>query len=921
MKEEKQIKNGRSDRADKETLSLLAELLQGIPEAAVIVDRLGHLVLVNDSFCILSGYGASDLKGQPLSLLVPVRHQDRHGALVDSFWGDINDNIQVHKQVFLLARTGREIPVDIRLRKLAFKGGFFACATVRDVTEEKRAAVLIEQDYAMQQMVNDVLKLSLESLHMEKQLGKILSRLLAMPQLALLSRGAIYTVDESGDGLVLRAAVGFEYETDQPCGKILPGRGLCGRAIEEGKMLYAPCSDCSCSTGCSPAFRHGHYCVPIKKGDTYLGLINLYLSAQHKREVAEERCLSMVADALAWVISHHRAEEEKWGLQRKLAESARLAILGRLSGRFAHEIRNPLTAIGGFARRLQKNRLPQEKVRDYATLMVNEVERLENVLRNLITMSQPEVGEVSPHDINEIINYLLNGFAEECRGKKISVESTLPDLPQVPMNPRLVREAIENIFSNAIDSMPDGGRLTVKSEEYSLDAKRYALITVSDTGPGIPAKRMAMIYEPFYTSKTAHRRIGLGLASTKKIVEDHHGFISIDSEEGKGTTVRLAFRISPMPQSVRMVLAEDEQEAEETSESAACDRELNILKSAVEHANEAFVTIDSESRVVFFNLAAEKIFGVSREEVLGREITTLIGGDLGEQHRQAMSRYLETGESSTIGHEREMGIRRKDGSRLTVSLSFSVAENRGKIYCTGVVRDLSDFKTLQQKIIDAERLAALGQTVAEISHEIKNPLITIGGLARQLQKQQVDEKTAAKLRVIAAEVERLENLLVELRDLYRPRKLDISQFNMMDLLREVKDLLTEDLERKKIQLTFSPAFGGTVVQADRTRIKQVLLNVLKNGLEAMEGGGSLSLQIVSGPATVEVIVKDSGPGIAPPMLKHIFDPFFTTKRQGTGLGLSISKRIVEEHEGGLLQLKSEEGLGTEVRISLPRHQQ
>ncbi|MEJ2691437.1 MAG: histidine kinase dimerization/phospho-acceptor domain-containing protein, partial [Deltaproteobacteria bacterium] len=108
----------------------------------------------------------------------------------------------------------------------------------------------------------------------------------------------------------------------------------------------------------------------------------------------------MVADALAGVIWHHQAEEEKWDLQRKLAESAKLAILGRLASRFAHEIRNPLTAVGGFARRLQKNSLPEEKVHEYATLMVTEAERLENVLRNLITMSQPEIGAISPHNIN-----------------------------------------------------------------------------------------------------------------------------------------------------------------------------------------------------------------------------------------------------------------------------------------------------------------------------------------------------------------------------------------------------------------------------------------------------------------------------------------------------------------------------------------
>ncbi len=147
-----------------------------------------------------------------------------------------------------------------------------------------------------------------------------------------------------------------------------------------------------------------------------------YLSEHHKRDAAEERCLSMVADALAGVILHHQAEEEKWNLQRKLAESAKLAILGRLAARFAHEIRNPLTAVGGFARRLQKNSLPEEKVHEYASLMVTEAERLENVLRNLITMSQPEIGAIRPHDINEIIGYLLNGFAEECRSKKIKVD-------------------------------------------------------------------------------------------------------------------------------------------------------------------------------------------------------------------------------------------------------------------------------------------------------------------------------------------------------------------------------------------------------------------------------------------------------------------------------------------------------------------
>ncbi|MEJ2691438.1 MAG: PAS domain S-box protein [Deltaproteobacteria bacterium] len=213
-----QIKNSRPEAGEAQRQNLLAELLQGIPEAALIVDRQGNLVLVNTSLCALSGYSVEDLQGQSLARLVPPRHKERHGELVKSFWNDTNDNIQVHKQVLLLSKIGREIPVDIRLRRLSFDGALFACATVRDVSEEKRAAVLVEQDYAMQQLVTDVLKLSLESLHMEKQLEKILSRLLAMPQLALLSRGAIYTADSLKGDLALRASVDGPPAAHRPSG-------------------------------------------------------------------------------------------------------------------------------------------------------------------------------------------------------------------------------------------------------------------------------------------------------------------------------------------------------------------------------------------------------------------------------------------------------------------------------------------------------------------------------------------------------------------------------------------------------------------------------------------------------------------------------------------------------------------------------
>jgi len=910
------MKTEKQNKKDRQMSPLLSQFLKGVPEAMVIVDGEGVLQLVNDSFCAMSGYHSEELVGKSLSMLVPDRFQTHHTILMASFWQQEKGNIQVHKKVRLVSKNGIELPVDIRLRMLHLKDECFVCATIRDVSEERKAAMLLEQDFAMQQVVTDVLKLSLESSELERQLDKILKRLLSMPQLAQLAKGCIYTIDDEKGGFSLRSLAGFEEGGGRPCDRIFLGNGYCGKALKEGRLVYGQCEDQDGTASCTLSHKHGHYCVPIKRGRKRLGLINLFLMEGHQQDPAEERSLSMIADALAWVIGHHQAEKEKWNLQRKLGESSRLAMLGRLAARFAHEIRNPLTAVGGFARRLQKNTLPDEKSREYVSLMVSEVERLENVLRNLLTMSQPQLDATHPHDVNEIVEYLVNGFSEECREKHITLRSSLHELPLVPMNSRLVREAIENIISNAVDAMPEGGLLTVSSEPYIRHNKQYALVIVKDTGEGIAPERLSLIYEPFYTSKSANRRIGLGLASTKKIVEDHNGFINISSEVGKGTSVQLAFSTSQAPKAKGIVNEAVVEQPEEGYE--ASDRDLNILRAAVDSANEAFVTIDVESRIIFINEAAERLFRVNRQEVLGKDISLLIGEELDTQHKKAMTAFLERGKAKSISLEQEMDIHTADGSRLPLSISFSVAENRGKIYCTGIIRDLREFKVLQDKIINAERLAALGQTVAEISHEIKNPLIAIGGLAVQLQKQSTDEKALAKLKVIIYEVARLEDLLSGLRDLYMPWRLESTTFDITELLREIRDQLSVDLEKRNVQFIFVAEMGGTEVHADRQRIKQVLLNVLQNGLEAMEDGGILSLRVISSPTTVEIVVKDSGSGIASATLTRVFDPFFTTKQQGTGLGLCISKRIVEEHQGGTFGLKSEIGMGTEVKISLPR---
>ena len=346
-------------------------------------------------------------------------------------------------------------------------------------------------------------------------------------------------------------------------------------------------------------------------------------------------------------------------------------------------------------------------------------------------------------------------------------------------------------------------------------------------------------------------------------------------------------------------------------------RELAILKGAIESANEAFVTIDEDHRIVFFNQAAETILGYRADEVLGRDLSLILGPNCPREHRTAVNRYMATGMGKVIGHESELLPARKNGQIFPAGISFSVTRVEGRMFFTAIIRDLTEKKAYEAKIMQAERLAALGQLVAEVTHEIKNPLMMIGGFARQLMKGRQKEKDHAKLEVIAAEVGRLEGLLKELNELYLPRKLNLQRLDLNDLVRDARNLTGDLCEKQCISLSLRLADEPLLVLGDPDKLKQVILNLIKNSIEALGNQGALTVETLRLGDRVEVRVTDSGPGMTPEVLNQIFSPFFTTKKTGTGLGLPLSKKIVEEHEGASFVLESREGQGTTARISMP----
>lgn len=346
------------------------------------------------------------------------------------------------------------------------------------------------------------------------------------------------------------------------------------------------------------------------------------------------------------------------------------------------------------------------------------------------------------------------------------------------------------------------------------------------------------------------------------------------------------------------------------------NKEFSILRSAVENTNEAFVTIDEDHKVYLFNKAAEKIFGYGREEVVGRDLDVIMAHECSRDHREAVSRYAKTRVPRRIGHMTQLQARRKNGETFPADISFSVSQLDGRLFFTAVIRDLTETKALEEQVIRSERLAALGKLVAEITHEIRNPLMMIGGFANQLLNEAPDEKSRKKLTIIAEEASRLDALLNDLRDFYIRRPGPGERIDLNEVLAEVLSLVDDACVSRKISVDFRRSDRPVPITGDRGRLKQVFLNLIKNSLEAMGDGGHLSIRVGSDGDHGGAVIADDGHGIPEAHLEKVFSPFFTTKRKGTGLGLSVSKSIVEDNRG-TLNLTTKVGEGTTIEVRFP----
>lgn len=273
---------------------------------------------------------------------------------------------------------------------------------------------------------------------------------------------------------------------------------------------------------------------------------------------------------------------------------------------------------------------------------------------------------------------------------------------------------------------------------------------------------------------------------------------------------------------------------------------------------------------------------------------------------------------TSAGPYQEIDIQRKDGT--TVPVGFSNTRYRGlheeREGMIVVFRDLSEIKTLQAELLNKERFAAMGRIIAGVAHEIRNPLFGISSIGQVLQRELPEAHHQELIRALLSETFRLNNLVEELLLYGKPTKLNLESCDLTKVWGEVIAVHRDELDRKGIQLTGDFRARRLLARVDSHQMRQVLLNLLRNALDACRSGDEINIRfLVDGPSLIFKI-SDSGIGIPAKNKDRLFDLFFTTKQKGTGLGLAICRKIVQDH-GGSIAVESEEGTGTSVTVRLP----
>ena len=368
-----------------------------------------------------------------------------------------------------------------------------------------------------------------------------------------------------------------------------------------------------------------------------------------------------------------------------------------------------------------------------------------------------------------------------------------------------------------------------------------------------------------------------------------------------------------------------------TAEAAWLDREA-YLRAILDTVPDAMVVIDEAGHIQSFSAAAQRLFGYSTEEVTGLNVSLLMPSPYREQHDQYLARYLTTGEKRIIGSSRVVIGLRKDGSTFPMELYIGETVLRGRRAFTGLVRDLTErqetqarLHELQSELAHMSRFTAMGEMASTLAHELNQPLTAIAtylnGCKRLLERNNSDDSAMLRdgIERAAEQALRAGQIIRRLREFVARGVTERRNEALPKLIEEASALALIGARESGLRVSFAFSPDCTRVIADKVQVQQVLVNLIRNAMEALQESAIRELLISTIPlpgSMVRIDVADTGPGILPSVAAQLFQPFITSKAHGMGVGLSVSRTIIEAH-GGKLWAEPRPGGGTVFAFTLP----
>lgn len=451
----------------------------------------------------------------------------------------------------------------------------------------------------------------------------------------------------------------------------------------------------------------------------------------------------------------------------------------------------------------------------------------------------------------------------------------------------------------------------VKERPFNITKHDCIETKVARTGEPVLVKNFNSAPNVTELDRKVTSRMGRGctLYVPLKIKGDTIGILGVDKKHGEPEINEKEFESLSILANYASIIIENSKLLQDLTNEKKFSE--NVLNSSIN----GILTVDVTGRITSLNPAVEKMIGVHKEDMIQRFIWDIF----------SMPDSMEIAKKVVFDRVNIKGLEftKTDGTILNVNTSHIINEADCLIGFMFLIQDITSEKKRDEYLQRVNRLISLGELAAGVAHEIRNPLTGIGVVLDILSNKKLSQRDLALINEANGEIERLESLISDLLTFAKPKQFNFELSDIRSVINSIYSLFKEQCNHSGIKLFINISDNIEDLYLDQERIRQGLLNIMINAIQAMPLGGKLiidasNLVNESGITShIMITISDTGIGIANEYKERIFDPFFTTNNEGTGLGLSITHSIIKEHSG-TISVDSEEGKGTKFTVILPR---